>query len=231
VASAFSGVHRGVKWLSTTNVVLALFLVVFVFVAGPTKFILDAWPNALGDYLADLTNISSATGAFGGADWMSEWTIFYWAWWLSWAPFVGTFIARISRGRTIRQFIVGVLLIPSTASTLWFAMGGTAIWKQANGTDFSDSLAKGEEFALFAMLESMPLYSLVSGLSMVLVAMLPGRDPQARRRGGRDADRPLEPVGSRAHAPRQRARAPDRDRGAGTGPLVYGVNLRRKELS
>jgi choline/carnitine/betaine transport len=173
VASAFSGVHRGVKWLSTTNVVLALFLVVFVFLAGPTLFILDAWPNAVGGYLSSLVNLSSVTGAFGGADWMAAWTIFYWAWWLSWAPFVGTFIARISRGRTIRQFVVGVLLIPSAASTLWFAiLGGTALWKQGNGSaDYADSLAQGEEHALFALLDSLPLYGLMSGLSMVLVAI------------------------------------------------------------
>jgi choline/carnitine/betaine transport len=172
VASAFSGVHRGVKWLSTTNVVLALFLVVFVFFAGPTLFILDAWPSAVGGYLTDLVGISSATGAFGGSDWMGTWTIFYWAWWLSWAPFVGTFIARISRGRTIRQFIVGVLLIPSAASTLWFAiLGGTALWQQNHGQDFSGAVALGEEYTLFAVLESLPLYSLLSGLSMVLVAI------------------------------------------------------------
>ncbi|GAA2285473.1 BCCT family transporter [Glycomyces scopariae] len=173
VASAFSGVHRGVKWLSTTNVVLALFLVVFVFFAGPTLFILDAWPNAVGGYLAELTNLSSVTGAFGGEEWMAAWTIFYWAWWLSWAPFVGTFIARISRGRTIRQFIVGVLLIPSAASTLWFAiLGGTALWKQDHGYfDYADSIGQGEEYALFALLDSLPLYSLLAGLSMILVAI------------------------------------------------------------
>jgi choline/carnitine/betaine transport len=172
VASAFSGVHRGVKWLSVTNVVLALLLIAFVLATGPTLFLLDAWPNAIGGYLTDLAGISSATGAFGGADWTGTWTIFYWAWWLSWAPFVGTFIARISRGRTIRQFIVGVLLIPTTASTLWFTvLGGTALWKQHRGEDFSGAVALGEEYALFAMLESLPLYSLVSGLSMLLVAI------------------------------------------------------------
>ncbi|SDD17396.1 BCCT family transporter [Glycomyces harbinensis] len=173
VASAFSGVHRGVKWLSTLNVVLAVFLILFVFLAGPTLFILDAWPNAVGGYLSSLVNLSSVTGAFGGEDWMAAWTIFYWAWWLSWAPFVGTFIARISRGRTIRQFIVGVLLIPSAASTVWFAiLGGTALWKQSNGSaDYSGALGRGEEYALFALLDSLPLYGLLSGLSMILVAI------------------------------------------------------------
>ncbi len=170
--SAFSGVHRGVKWLSTTNVVLAGAIMVFVFVAGPTLFLLDAWPATVGAYVSDLVDLSSVTGAFGGEDWMATWTIFYWAWWLSWAPFVGTFIARISRGRSVRQFVVGVLLVPSTASTVWFTvMGGTAIWKQANtGADYGEAVAEGEEYAMFALLESLPLYAIVSGVSMLLVA-------------------------------------------------------------
>lgn len=172
VLSAFSGVHRGVKWLSTTNVVLAGVIMLFVFVAGPTLFLLDAWPATVGAYVSDLVSLSSVTGAFGGEDWMATWTIFYWAWWLSWAPFVGTFIARISRGRSIRQFVIGVLLVPSTASTVWFTvMGGTAIWKQANtGADYGEAVARGEEYAMFALLESLPLYALVSGVSMLLVA-------------------------------------------------------------
>jgi choline/carnitine/betaine transport len=172
VISAFSGVHRGVKWLSTTNVVLAAAIMVFVFFAGPTLFLLDAWPSAVGSYLSNLVDLSSVTGAFVGEDWMAAWTIFYWAWWLSWAPFVGTFIARISRGRSVRQFVVGVLLVPSTASTVWFTvMGGTALWNQANGrADYSEAVAQGEEYALFALFESLPLYALISGVSMLLVA-------------------------------------------------------------
>ncbi|GAB3223802.1 BCCT family transporter [Glycomyces halotolerans] len=171
VVSAFTGIHRGVKWLSTTNVLLASAIMVFVFIAGPTLFLLDAWPASVGSYLSHLIDISSVTGAFGGGDWMSVWTIFYWAWWLSWAPFVGTFIARISRGRTVRQFIAGVLLVPSTASTVWFAiMGGTSIWYQTHtGADLPGALARGQEYALFAMLEQLPLYSLMSGVLMLLV--------------------------------------------------------------
>ncbi|WP_084546757.1 BCCT family transporter [Glycomyces arizonensis] len=173
VLSAFSGVNRGVKWLSTANALMILPLLVFVFIAGPTLFILDSWPSSIGSYLSSLVKLSSVTGAFGGEDWMAAWTIFYWAWWLSWAPFVGTFIARISRGRSIRQFIVGVLLVPSAASTVWFSiLGGTAIWRQSNGvSDYSASVAKGEEYALFALLDSLPFYSLMGGLSMLLVAI------------------------------------------------------------
>lgn len=172
VVSAFSGVHRGVKWLSTVNVLLAALIMAFVFVAGPTLFLLDAWPSSVGSYLSGLVRLSSVTGAFGGEDWMAAWTIFYWAWWLSWAPFVGTFIARISRGRSVRQFVAGVLLVPSTASTVWFTvMGGTAIWNQANtDADYSGAVARGEEFAMFALLESLPLYALISGMTMLLVA-------------------------------------------------------------
>ena len=171
VVSAFSGIHRGIKWLSTMNVLLAAAIMLFVFIAGPTLFLLDAWPASVGAYLSDLVNLSSITGAFSDREWMATWTIFYWAWWLSWAPFVGTFIARISRGRSVRQFIVGVLLVPSTASTVWFTvMGGTAIWNQANtGADYEGAVTRGEEYAMFALLESLPLYALVSGVSMLLV--------------------------------------------------------------
>ncbi|GAB3657266.1 BCCT family transporter [Glycomyces tarimensis] len=171
VVSAFSGIHRGIKWLSTLNVLLAAAIMLFVFFAGPTLFLLDAWPSSVGSYLSSLVDLSSVTGAFGGEEWMATWTIFYWAWWLSWAPFVGTFIARISRGRSIRQFIVGVLLVPSTASTVWFAtMGGTAIWNQANtDADYSGAVARGEEYAMFALLDSLPLYALVAGVTMLLV--------------------------------------------------------------
>jgi choline/carnitine/betaine transport len=173
VVSAFTGVHRGVKWLSTTNVLLALAIMLFVFVAGPTLYLLDAWPASVGHYLTQLTGIATATGVFSDREWMASWTIFYWAWWLSWAPFVGTFIARISRGRSIRQFIIGVLLVPSTGSTAWFTvMGGTALWKQSyGGADFADAMARGEEYALFSLLETLPLYGLVAGISMLLVAI------------------------------------------------------------
>ncbi len=111
--------------------VLAIALAVFVFVVGPTVFILDLIPTAVGAYFQDLAMMSARTEAAGGdamAEWLSGWTVFYWAWWVSWTPFVGMFIARISRGRTIRQFVTGVLLVPSLVSLVWFAIfGGAAI--------------------------------------------------------------------------------------------------------
>ncbi|MEV0650495.1 BCCT family transporter [Phytomonospora sp. NPDC050363] len=173
VVSAFSGVHRGVKWLSTANLILAAALMVFIFVLGPTVYILDVLPASVGGYLNDLLPMATRTGAFSDADWLGTWTIFYWAWWLSWAPFVGTFIARISRGRTVRQFIVGVLLVPSGASAVWFSvLGGAAIRTQATGrADLVAELAGGEEEALFGLLESMPLYTVTSVVCVILVAL------------------------------------------------------------
>ncbi|WP_066289836.1 BCCT family transporter [Arthrobacter sp. B6] len=134
VASAVSGISRGIQWLSNINMVLAVILALIVFLVGPTLFILNLIPAAVGDYARDLAEMSSRTEAVGDEalrSWMSSWTIFYWAWWLSWTPFVGMFIARISRGRTIRQFVTGVLLVPSVVSVMWFSIfGGTAFHLQ-----------------------------------------------------------------------------------------------------
>ncbi|WP_099904845.1 BCCT family transporter [Streptomyces sp. TLI_171] len=173
VLSAMSGVHRGVKWLSTTSVVLASLLMLFVFLVGPTVFVLDALPSTIGGYLSNLAVMATQTGAFTDEDWLGTWTIFYWAWWLSWAPFVGTFIARISRGRTVRQFLVGVLLVPSGATAVWFVvMGGSAIRLQSTGAaDLVATLPKGADAGLFAMLEALPLGA-VTGVLAVLLVML-----------------------------------------------------------
>ncbi|WP_274911940.1 BCCT family transporter [Streptomyces sp. WZ-12] len=171
VASAFSGLHRGVKWLSTLNIALAALLMVFVFVAGPTVYVLNTIPASLGGYLSELLPMASRTGAFTDPAWLGQWTIFYWAWWLSWAPFVGTFLARISHGRTIREFLIGVLLVPSGATMVWFSvMGGSAIRLDANGrAELASMVAKGAEASLFGLLDSLPLGTLTSWVAMVLV--------------------------------------------------------------
>jgi glycine betaine transporter len=170
VLSAVTGVHRGIQWLSNTNMVLAVVLVIFLFLVGPTVFILNT--ESLGAYLANLIPMSFRTAAFGDAEWLSGWTIFYWAWWISWAPFVGTFIARISRGRTIREFVVGVLLIPSVVSFVWFAvLGGTTINLELRGVgDISGAVNEGLENALFATLNQFPLAGLMSLIAVILVA-------------------------------------------------------------
>ncbi|WP_346159701.1 BCCT family transporter [Streptomyces mordarskii] len=172
IASAVSGVAKGIQWLSNINMVLALFLAVFVFVAGPTIIILDLLPTSIGSYIGDLPQLVGRTEATGGksvADWLSSWTVFYWAWWISWTPFVGMFIARISRGRTIRQFVGGVILVPSTVSLLWFAIfGGSSMKLQAAGRLGKESTPEGQ---LFGVLDQYPIAGVMSVLVMILVGI------------------------------------------------------------
>jgi choline/carnitine/betaine transport len=172
VLSAVSGVARGIQWLSNINMVLAVLLAVFVFVVGPTVFILNLLPTSLGSYMADFAAMSARTGAEGPDvnEWLQSWTIFYWAWWVSWTPFVGMFIARISRGRTIRQFVAGVLLVPSLVSLIWFAVfGGAAINEQQAGADLAGEGSIEEQ--LFGLLGQYPIATVASVLVMVLVAI------------------------------------------------------------
>ncbi|MEQ6021872.1 BCCT family transporter [Streptomyces salinarius] len=172
VASAISGVEKGIQWLSNTNMVLALLLAVFVFVAGPTILILDLLPTSVFAYLGDLPQMAGRTEISGGkevADWLGSWTVFYWAWWISWTPFVGMFIARISRGRTIRQFIGGVILVPSTVSLIWFAIfGGSAMRLQEQHRLGDDSTPEGQ---LFGVLQEYPIATATSLLVMILVGI------------------------------------------------------------
>ena len=172
ILSAVSGVAKGIQWLSNINMVLAIGLALFVFVVGPTVFILNLIPTSIGSYIQDVAMMSARTGAEGGETntWLQSWTIFYWAWWLSWTPFVGMFIARISRGRTIRQFVTGVLLVPSLVSLVWFCIfGGAAIDLQKHGTDIAG--AGGLESQLFSTLEAYPLATVASIVVMALVAI------------------------------------------------------------
>jgi choline/carnitine/betaine transport len=173
VASAVSGVAKGIQWLSNINMVLALLLALFVFVLGPTIFILNLIPDAVGSYFSDLGEMAARTEATGGdpmATWLRGWTVFYWAWWISWTPFVGLFIARISRGRTIRQFVTGVLLVPSLVSLLWFAVfGGAGIAAQRGGLDVAgQGTTEGQ---LFAVLEQYPWATAATVVVMLLVAI------------------------------------------------------------
>ncbi|MEV7653844.1 BCCT family transporter [Streptomyces anulatus] len=173
VVSAFTGLHGGVKWLSSINLVVAAVLMVFVFVAGPTVYLLDVLPSSVGGYLDQLIPMASRTGAFGDESWLGAWTIFYWAWWLSWAPFVGTFIARISKGRTIREFLLAVLLVPSGATALWFVvLGGTGIRLAETGVvDMAAKAKEGTEATLFAMLDALPVSAVTAWVAMILIMM------------------------------------------------------------
>lgn len=187
VASAVSGVERGIQYLSNINMVLAVLLALIVFIGGPTLFILNVIPNAVGGYIGDLPEMASRTAASGDeslSEWMSSWTVFYWAWWVSWCPFVGLFIGRISRGRTIRQFVVGVLLVPSVVSLLWFSVfGGGAIGIQERAEKSEDTSAMLSQIVdgapdinfdliLFDTLQALPLPGVIIGALMVLAVVL-----------------------------------------------------------
>ena len=187
VASAVSGIERGIQWLSNINMVLAVILAVVVFFAGPTLFILNVIPSSVGSFIENLPEMASRTAASGDAtmsEWMSNWTIFYWAWWISWSPFVGMFIGRISKGRTIRQFVTGVLLVPSAVSMLWFAIfGGGSIGTLQRAREFGGSAgmigenadgtpAINSDAVLFQFLHSLPLSSWLAGALTILCVVL-----------------------------------------------------------
>lgn len=175
--SVLSGVGKGMKWLSNTNLVLAGLLLLFLLVAGPTVFLLREFVQSTGAYIQNFIALSFSTSAFSGADgevWQSQWTSFYWGWWISWAPFVGIFIARISRGRTVREFVLGVIIVPTLTSILWFSvLGGQAIWMQFSGThDFRDvNGAIDLQGALFEMLANVPGSMIVTIGVIILIAI------------------------------------------------------------
>ncbi|MBF1224569.1 MAG: BCCT family transporter [Haemophilus parainfluenzae] len=175
IFSAISGVGKGVKILSELNLTLAFCLLIFVLVAGPTLYLLSAFSDNIGTYLSNLVQLSFKTYVYEqeNTGWFSGWTILYWAWWCSWAPFVGLFIARISRGRTIREFIFGVLVIPSMFGILWFTVfGNTAIWLsdgEAAGT--LGQMISSPETLLFKFLDYLPLSGVTGLVSLVVISL------------------------------------------------------------
>lgn len=171
--SVISGLDGGVKRLSQLNMGLAALLMLFILVTGPTVFILSGFTQNLGYYLTKLPQISLWTETFRESNWQGSWTVFYWAWWISWSPFVGMFIARISKGRTVREFILGVMLIPTLLSFVWMSVfGGSAIKLQASGAaDIVSAVKADVSTALFVMLDHFPMSSLLSMVGIVLVSV------------------------------------------------------------
>lgn len=168
--SAWSGLSKGIKYLSNTNLVLAVVLLVTVLIIGPTLLILNMFTETFGMYMQNIIETSFRTAPLEGDDreWLDNWTIFFWAWWISWAPFVGMFIARISRGRTIRQFMTGVLIIPTLFISIWFAVFGTTAGDlQNNGVDLTQYAT---ELVLFNMFDQFSLSLILSIMAILLVA-------------------------------------------------------------
>ncbi|SDO32865.1 BCCT family transporter [Alkalicoccus daliensis] len=169
--SAATGVNKGIRILSTINLSLASLLLLFVIVVGPTLFIAQNFVTTIGGYLSNVLSMSLDLDPYGDGEWLGNNTIFFWAWHISWAPFMGIFIARISRGRTIREFVAGVLIVPSILAAVWFTtFGGTALNLILGGNDvIGDMVTADAELALFATLGELPLAGLMSGLAILLI--------------------------------------------------------------
>lgn len=174
MTSAMTGLNKGIKYLSNANLILAFLLMIFLLFAGPTTYILNLFTNTLGNYIQNLPSMSFRMTPFNedNTTWINGWTIFYWAWWISWAPFVGTFIARVSRGRTIREFVLGVLLVPTIFGALWFTVfGGSAINLEffQNANIQADVNAIGTEAALFSVLQHYPFAMVMTIIAILLI--------------------------------------------------------------
>ncbi|MGE0099185.1 MAG: BCCT family transporter [Hydrogenophaga sp.] len=173
LASAVTGVTRGIKWLSNINLALASLLALAVFAFGPTVAIIDTFTTTLGSYVSEFVRMSLRMTPFRDSGWVSGWTIFYWAWWVSWSPFVGLFIARVSRGRTIREFVLGTMLAPTLAAFVWFSVfGGTALHLQImQGLPMADAVGADVSTALFSLFDALPMAGLMSGIATILVML------------------------------------------------------------
>ncbi|MFD1173792.1 BCCT family transporter [Oceanobacillus picturae] len=169
--SSSTGLNKGIKWLSNLNLAICLLLLVFVFLAGPTVFILNTFVLGIGDYLSSFIQYSLRLTPYTGDSWVRDWTVFYWAWATAWSPFVGAFIARVSKGRTIREFVFGVLVVPPVIACLWIAaLGGTAIHSDLfNGTKIAKAVNADMAVALFETFGTLPLTTVVSLLALFLI--------------------------------------------------------------
>ncbi len=171
--SVVLGLDKGIRRLSQFNMIIALVLLSFVFVVGPTQRLLDALVQNMGAYLTNLPRLSLWTEAYLGTEWQHGWTIFYWAWWIAWAPFVGIFIARISKGRTIREFLLGVLLVPTLMTFVWLTVfGNTALFQELSGSGgVVEAVNDNVATALFVLLDQFPLAAITSALAIVAIAI------------------------------------------------------------
>ncbi|NBC14001.1 MAG: BCCT family transporter [Gammaproteobacteria bacterium] len=171
--SVFAGLDAGVKRLSQLNMIMAALLMIFLLVVGPTVYMLSGFSQNLGFYLTILPEMSLWTETFKATNWQGSWTVFYWAWWISWSPFVGMFIARISKGRTVREFMFGVIVIPTLLSFLWMSVfGGAALHLQASGVaDIAAAVNDDVAKAMFAMLDNFPVAEVLSGVAVILVTV------------------------------------------------------------
>nr|WP_241965287.1 BCCT family transporter [Microbacterium telephonicum] len=187
LASVLSGVGKGMKWLSSTNLIIAAALLAFTLIFGNTEYLLREWVQSIGGYIQNFVGLSFNVSAFqgeAGEQWQAAWTSFYWGWWISWAPFVGIFIARVSKGRTVRQFVLGVLIVPTLVGILWFAvLGGSAIYlelTQPGSMTAADGTVdlQGALFQLFTHLPGTPVLT-IGAIILIAVFFITSSDSGA----------------------------------------------------
>lgn len=171
MVSSATGLDRGIRILSNLNLAMCLVLLIYVFSFGPTVFMLNAFVLGVGDYLSHFIEYSLRLTPYQGGTWIHDWTIFYWAWAISWSPFVGAFVARVSRGRTLREFIIGVLVVPPAIACVWIAVfGGMALHSDLQmNTGIAAAVDKDVALALFATFESLPMSTVLSIFSIALI--------------------------------------------------------------
>jgi choline/glycine/proline betaine transport protein len=169
--SAVSGVDRGIRRLSELNVLLALGIAGFILVTGQTIFLLNALVLNIGDYVSNFAGLTMQTFAFDRpTDWLNGWTLFFWAWWIAWASFVGLFLARISRGRTIREFVAGTLIIPFLYVLMWVSIfGNSAIEMVRSGNDqFGQAAMNQPEQGFYTLLQQYPAFPLIASIATIV---------------------------------------------------------------
>ncbi len=172
IASTISGLQGAIKHLSNLNIVLAIGLMAFIFISGPTQTILKVLFQGIGDYVQNFVSMSFRTEPYNDGTWIANWTLFYFGWWIAWAPLVGSFVARISKGRTIKEFMIGAVFIPVLSAFAWFAvMGGSAIHLIQNlgQTALADAVKTDVTSALFKFLDYFPASTFISMIAIVLV--------------------------------------------------------------
>lgn len=171
IISTTTGLKKGMKFLSTTNMILAMFLTVFVMFFGPFTFIMESIVVGIGDYITNFVGYSLRLQPYSGQHWVQDWTVFYWAWVIAWSPFIGSFVARVSRGRTIREYVMGILIVPPILSFLWVgALGGSAIYSDLfNNTNIGEIVLDDQTRALFALLNTMPFELITSAIAILLI--------------------------------------------------------------
>jgi glycine betaine transporter len=174
ITSINTGLEKGIQFLSNAAMILSFAIMLLILIVGPTVTIIKVFFNTTGLYISDFIHMSLRLKPFGEGEWIASWTLFYWAWWIAWAPFVGMFIARVSKGRTVREFVIGVLIVPTLGTCLWMSIfGGAAleIVQNTGNNDLAKNITENVSLAIFTFFDYLPLSSVLSILGFAVVAI------------------------------------------------------------